>query len=56
MRTELNSFTEYQTCVSILFVGYLLGQIPSNMFLNRTRPSRYMGTAMMLVRLSIHSL
>ncbi|KAF2437594.1 MFS general substrate transporter [Karstenula rhodostoma CBS 690.94] len=39
---------QYQTCVSILFVGYLLGQIPSNMFLTRTRPSRYMGTAMML--------
>jgi sugar phosphate permease len=34
--------TEYQTCVSILFVGYILGQIPSNMFLTRTRPSRYM--------------
>ncbi|KAH7125945.1 major facilitator superfamily transporter [Dactylonectria macrodidyma] len=40
--------TEYQTCVSILFVGYILGQIPSNMFLTRTRPSRYMGTMMML--------
>jgi len=40
--------TQYQTCVSILFVGYLLGQIPSNMFLNRTRPSRYMGICMML--------
>lgn len=42
------SSTQYQTCVSILFVGYLLGQIPSNMFLTRTRPSRYMGIAMML--------
>ncbi|KAF2113081.1 major facilitator superfamily transporter [Lophiotrema nucula] len=40
--------TQYQTCVSILFVGYILGQIPSNMFLTRTRPSRYMGIAMML--------
>lgn len=56
--------TQYQTCVSILFVGYLLGQIPSNMFLTRTRPStssyplqlilsdeyigRYMACAMML--------
>ncbi|POR37660.1 Uncharacterized protein TPAR_02147 [Tolypocladium paradoxum] len=40
--------TEYQTCVSILFVGYVLGQIPSNMFLTRTRPSRYMGSMMML--------
>ncbi|KAH7259891.1 hypothetical protein FSOLCH5_009740 [Fusarium solani] len=40
--------TEYQTCVSILFVGYILAQIPSNMFLTRTRPSRYMGVMMML--------
>lgn len=43
LEEDLNlSSTEYQTCVSILFVGYILGQIPSNMFLNRTRPSRYM--------------
>lgn len=42
------SGTEYQTCVSILFVGYIIGQIPSNMFLTRTRPSRYMGVMMML--------
>jgi len=49
LEEDLNlSSTQYQTCVSILFVGYLLGQIPSNMFLNRTRPSRYMGTCMML--------
>ncbi|KAK8912511.1 MFS transporter prlL [Metarhizium anisopliae] len=40
--------TQYQTCVSILFVGYILGQIPSNMFLTRTRPSRYMALSMML--------
>ncbi|KAF7557915.1 hypothetical protein G7Z17_g231 [Cylindrodendrum hubeiense] len=40
--------SQYQTCVSILFVGYILGQIPSNMFLTRTRPSRYMGGMMML--------
>ena len=40
--------TQYQTCVSILFVGYVSAQVPSNMFLTRTRPSRYMGTAMML--------
>ncbi|CAM1510879.1 Fc.00g083920.m01.CDS01 [Cosmosporella sp. VM-42] len=40
--------TQYQTCVSILFVGYIIGQIPSNMFLTRTRPSRYMGVMMML--------
>ncbi|EGY19445.1 MFS transporter [Verticillium dahliae VdLs.17] len=34
--------TQYNTCVSILFVGYLCGQIPSNMILNRVRPSWYM--------------
>ncbi|KAK7424131.1 hypothetical protein QQZ08_008737 [Neonectria magnoliae] len=34
--------TEYQTCVSILFVGYLCAQVPSNMLLNRVRPSLYM--------------
>lgn len=38
--------TEYQTCVSILFVGYLIGQIPSNMFLTRTRPSYYLSFCM----------
>jgi MFS family permease len=49
LEEDLNlTSTQYQTCVSILFVGYLLGQIPSNMFLNRTRPSRYMGCCMML--------
>lgn len=34
--------SQYNTCVSILFVGYLCGQIPSNMILNRVRPSWYM--------------
>ncbi|KAB2572696.1 hypothetical protein BFW01_g10300 [Lasiodiplodia theobromae] len=34
--------TEYQTCVSILFVGYLVGQIPSNMILTRVRPSYWL--------------
>ena len=34
--------TQYNTCVSILFVGYLCGQIPSNMILNRIRPSVFM--------------
>ncbi|GJC89941.1 putative transporter C11D3.18C [Colletotrichum liriopes] len=42
----LSSF-EYSTCVSILFVGYILGQIPSNMILTRVRPSWYMGGFMM---------
>lgn len=34
--------TEYQTCVSILFVGYLLGQIPSNMMMTRVKPAWWM--------------
>ncbi|KAJ3941021.1 uncharacterized protein N0V96_008897 [Colletotrichum fioriniae] len=29
---------QYNTCVSILFVGYLCGQVPSNMILNRFYP------------------
>ncbi|KER00328.1 hypothetical protein AUEXF2481DRAFT_61039 [Aureobasidium subglaciale EXF-2481] len=40
--------TQYLTCVSILFVGYLLGQIPSNMLLTRLKPSYYMGCCMAL--------
>lgn len=49
LEEDLNlTSTQYQSCVSILFVGYILGQIPSNMFLTRTRPSRYMGLVMML--------
>ncbi|KAM0235582.1 hypothetical protein ACHAP5_009707 [Fusarium lateritium] len=42
------SSTEYQTCVSILFVGYIIGQIPSNMLMTRVRPSLYMSGAMCL--------
>ncbi|KAK9313374.1 major facilitator superfamily domain-containing protein [Lipomyces starkeyi] len=38
--------TQYQTCVSILFVGYLIGQVPSNMFITRTKPSYYMSVCM----------
>lgn len=40
LEDDLNlSGTEYQTCVSILFAGYIIGQIPSNMVLTRVRPS-----------------
>lgn len=39
--------TQYSTSISILFVGYILGQIPSNMIITRVRPSWYMGTCMM---------
>ncbi|KAJ0376902.1 hypothetical protein COL26b_004958 [Colletotrichum chrysophilum] len=41
------SSVQYSTSVSILFVGYILGQIPSNMVLTRVRPSWYMGGFMM---------
>ncbi|KAF4975956.1 hypothetical protein FZEAL_7308 [Fusarium zealandicum] len=52
---RLNGFEEdlglegpqYSTAVSILFVGYTLGQIPSNMIITRVRPSWYMGGFMM---------
>ena len=41
--------TQFQTAVSILFVGYLLMQIPSNLFLNKFgRPSIYLSTAMVI--------
>jgi sugar phosphate permease len=47
IQDDLNlSGSQYQTCVSILFVGYILGQIPSNMLLTRVRPSWYMASAM----------
>lgn len=39
--------SQYNTAVSILFVGYTLGQIPSNMIITRVRPSWYMGGFMM---------
>lgn len=39
--------SQYSTSVSILFVGYILGQIPSNMIITRVRPSWYMGICMM---------
>lgn len=45
------SSAQYQTCVSILFVGYLLGQIPSNMFLTRTRPSMSICSSCYLLQL-----
>ncbi|TKA82447.1 hypothetical protein B0A49_00046 [Cryomyces minteri] len=49
LQTDLKlSDPEYQTCVSIMFVGYLLGQIPSNIVLTRVRPSRYLPAAILL--------
>jgi MFS family permease len=41
--------TEYATCLSILYVGYILMQVPSNMFINLiSRPSLYISAAMLL--------
>uniref|UniRef100_A0A8H7N2S4 Major facilitator superfamily (MFS) profile domain-containing protein n=1 Tax=Bionectria ochroleuca TaxID=29856 RepID=A0A8H7N2S4_BIOOC len=38
--------TQYNTCISILYVGYLIAGIPSNMILTRVRPSIYLGVCM----------
>ncbi|OJD37720.1 major facilitator superfamily transporter [Diplodia corticola] len=38
--------TDYNLATSILFVGYLLMQIPSNLLLTRIRPSMYLGVCM----------
>ena len=38
--------TDYNLATSILFVGYLLMQLPSNLLLTRVRPSLFLGTAM----------
>ncbi|KAK4496906.1 hypothetical protein PRZ48_011355 [Zasmidium cellare] len=49
LEEDLNlSSSQYQTCVSILFVGYILGQVPSNMLITRLRPSYYMSSCMAL--------
>lgn len=38
---------QYQTCISILFVGYILMQIPANMFLNKTgKPATFLSSIM----------
>ncbi|GAA5898681.1 hypothetical protein JCM6882_000895 [Rhodosporidiobolus microsporus] len=34
--------TQFNTAISLLFVGYIVGQIPSNMILARSRPSVYL--------------
>ncbi|ORY28046.1 major facilitator superfamily domain-containing protein [Naematelia encephala] len=41
--------TQFQTLLSILYVGYILFQVPSNMMLNRIgRPSLYLPAAMLV--------
>lgn len=46
LEADLNlSDVEYQTCISILLIGYVLFQVPSNMVLNILRkPSWYLCT------------
>lgn len=39
---------DFNTAVSILVVGYVLMQIPSNMLLTRVRPSLYLASCMFL--------
>ncbi|ATY59114.1 Major facilitator superfamily transporter [Cordyceps militaris] len=39
---------EFNTCISILFAGYLALQIPSNLILTRVRPSIYLPVCMAL--------
>jgi MFS family permease len=50
LQTDLNlDNAEYSTSLSILYVGYILMQIPSNMFMNRiSRPSLYLGCVMLV--------
>ncbi|KAI5854472.1 pantothenate transporter liz1 [Tricharina praecox] len=50
LEDELNlTSTQYQTSVSILFVGYILMQIPSNMFLDKIgKPSIYLPACMII--------
>ena len=41
--------TQYATCLSILYVGYILMQVPSNIIINRVqRPSLYLSFVMLL--------
>ena len=45
---DLNN-QEYATCLSILYVGYILMQVPSNIIINRIqRPSLYIAVIMLL--------
>ncbi|ORY58890.1 allantoate permease [Pseudomassariella vexata] len=40
--------TQFNTCTSILFVGYLVMQLPSNLILTRVKPSIYLPAGMFL--------
>lgn len=34
--------TQFNTAISVLFAGYIIGQVPSNILLSRSRPSLYL--------------
>lgn len=42
------SSTQYATSIALLFVGYILMQLPSNIYLAQVRPSLYLPTVMMV--------
>lgn len=42
------SGNDFNVAVSILTVGYVLMQVPSNMLLTRVRPSIYLATCMIV--------
>ncbi|OGM40324.1 allantoate permease [Aspergillus bombycis] len=50
LQDDLNlDYSQYATCLSILYVGYILMQVPSNIFINRiSRPSIYIGAVMLV--------
>ncbi|KAH7035770.1 major facilitator superfamily domain-containing protein [Microdochium trichocladiopsis] len=49
LEADLNlDYNQYATCLSILYVGYILMQVPSNMIVNKiARPSLYIAAAML---------
>ncbi|KAK9453372.1 major facilitator superfamily domain-containing protein [Dipodascopsis uninucleata] len=49
LEADLNmTGTNFNLATSILFVGYLLMQLPSNMIITRVRPSLFIGSAMVV--------
>ncbi|GAB7366719.1 hypothetical protein MBLNU230_g0676t1 [Neophaeotheca triangularis] len=49
LEADLNmSGTDFNLSVSILFVGYLTMQLPSNLLISRVRPSWYLGGVMLI--------
>ncbi|KAL4866893.1 hypothetical protein BDV12DRAFT_172237 [Aspergillus spectabilis] len=50
LQTDLDmNYSQYATCLSILYVGYILMQVPSNIFINRIqRPSLYISAVMLV--------